>query len=444
MARSSTRERAARLTPRGRGVLFAAVLLLVCAYLLGNEQLLFAACLLGAVAGFALLLVRFRSPRLTAGRRFSSDVISVGSPVTVSIEVANAAASRSAPAVWGDALPWWPFGTDPARLAALAPARFVRRPTTLEYVVHPPVRGVLEIGPLLVERVDPFGLALRRSAVGEPRQLIVAPRVTALGGTSFSLAGGDGSVRASRRNAAGNNDDLMTREYRSGDALRRVHWRATARHGDLMVRQEEESSFPTARIVVDTREDGYAPDFLLDGGSDEFEWALSMVASLGVHLVGEGFLLQLRETAPAQLVAPTQVGGGTGHDVDFLASLARAELVPEARASGAARSESELRGPLFAVVSRPSADTLRWISGQRERNESGIALVVAEPGSPAQDELTRAGWQCIAVQVTDDPAEVWAAGLDSDLGSSIRSTTSIGPVGRSAAPEQAGRRHVGL
>ena len=413
MARSGGRERAARLTPRGRGAAIAAAVLAIAAYVLGNGQLLFAACLVAGLVVFAVLLVRFRSPRLSAGRRFSSDVVSIGSPVTVTLELTNTSASRSAPAVWRDVLPWWPFATDPERLAPLVSARFARRVSTLEYTVHPPVRGVLDIGPLLVERADPFGLAVRRSAVGESRSLIVAPRVIPLGGSSFSLAGGDGSVRASRRNAAGNNDDLMTREYRSGDALRRVHWRASARHGDLMVRQEEESSFPTARIILDTRSDGYPSDFLRTD-SEEFEWALSMVASLGAHLVGEGFLLQLRETAPAQLVAPTQVGGGTGHDIDFLASLARAELVDDPGAGPSARSEVELRGPLFAVVGTPTAATLRWISGQRERHENGVALVVAEPDSAAVADLARAGWQCIAVRPTDDPADVWAAALDSD------------------------------
>jgi len=437
MARPSRRERAARLTPRGRGVSVAAAVLLVAAYVLGNEQLLFAACLLAGLVLFAFLLVRFRSPRLSAGRRFSSDVISVGSPVTVSLEVANMAASRSSQAVWRDVLPWWPFGTEQVRLSPLPSARFARRVTRLEYTVHPPVRGVLEIGPLLVERADPFGLALRRSAVGTARTLIVAPRVTALGGSSFSLAGGDGSVRASRRNSAGNNDDLMTREYRSGDALRRVHWRASARHGDLMVRQEEESSFPTARIILDTRADGYSPD------ADEFEWALSMVASLGVHLVGEGFLLQLRETASAQLVAPTQVGGGTGHDVDFLASLARAELVGGSQTSPPAHGEAEMRGPLFAVVSRPSSDTVRWISGQRERHENGIALVIAEPGSSALEDLTRAGWQCIAVRLTDDPADVWSAALDSDgLGVLSADPSSSTTAMQAAGTDWTGRRDV--
>ncbi|MCU1424292.1 MAG: hypothetical protein JWM51_583, partial [Microbacteriaceae bacterium] len=293
MNSADKRRRPTDLTARGWGLLIAAVVLLVAAYVLGSAELLFAACLLAALVGIAFGLVRFRSAPLSAGRHFSHDLVAVGSPVTVTVEVSNENVGRTAQAVWHDTLPWSPYTTPPARLPSLPSTRYGGHgSTTLEYLVHPPLRGVVDIGPVVVERSDPFGLTVHRSTLGALRQLVVAPRVTNLAGSGFSLAGGDGSVRASRRNAAGNNDDLMTREYRRGDALRRVHWRATARHGDLMVRQEEESSFPTARIILDTRADGYSRD------ADDFEWALSMVASLGVHLVGEGFLLQLRETAP--------------------------------------------------------------------------------------------------------------------------------------------------
>jgi hypothetical protein len=275
--------------------------------------------------------------------------------------------------------------------------------------LHPPRRGVVEVGPLVVERADPFGLTRNQAVVGETRELVVAPRVTDLSGSGFSLAGGDGSVRASRRNAAGNNDDVMTREYRRGDALRRVHWRATARAGDLMVRQEEESSYPTARLVVDTRQSGYP-----SATGDDFEWALAMVASLGVHLVASGFLLQLRETGAPQLVAPIEAGGGTGHDIEFLTSLASARMVADTGVGAPPAADVDLRGPIFAVLARPTDNTVRGIASQRAPHENGIALVIDAPGSHAFETLASAGWTCIAVDPADDPAAVWAAALDDD------------------------------
>jgi uncharacterized protein (DUF58 family) len=412
MSRPATRRPEAGVTRRGWTLVAVSIVLFIAAYIVGNPQLLFVACLLAVLVVTGLLLVRFRSPQLSATRRFSHDVISVGSPVTVSIEVTNDSIGRSSAATWRDTLPWTPGSTEPAPLPPLPSARYSTRGVSrLEYVLHPPQRGIVDIGPLAVERTDPFGVTTRQLVLGEPRQLIVAPRVTPLAGSGFSLAGGDGAGRARRRNAAGNNDDSMTREYRRGDALRRVHWRATARHGDLMVRQEEESSFPTARVILDTRAGGYETD-------DAFEWVLGMVASLGVHLVGSGFLLQLRETAPAQLVAPTETGGGTGHDIDFLTSLARARLVPDSVGAGpAAASDVDLRGPIFAVLSRPSAESLRWIVGQRARHEHGVAVVVDRPDSTAVEALTRAGWQCVTVTDDDDPALVWAAAMDDETGS---------------------------
>jgi uncharacterized protein (DUF58 family) len=408
MPSGRTTRRPTALTARGWGLLAAAGVLLVAAYILGSQELLFAACLLAALVAIAFTLVRLRSAPLTAARHFSHDLVAVGSPVAVTIEVSNDNVGRSAQGVWHDTLPWSPFTTPPARLPSLPSTRFGPHGSrTLEYLVHPPNRGVVDIGPVVMERSDPFGLTVHRSTLGPKRQLIVAPRVTNLAGSGFSLAGGDGSVRASRRNAAGTNDDLMTREYRRGDALRRVHWRATARHGDLMVRQEEESSFPTARVLLDTRASGYSPD------GDDFEWALSMVASLGVHLVGAGFLLQLRESGPTQLVTPTEAGGGTGHDMEFLESLARTRLMPDhVRADHSTGAGAELRGPLFAVLAHPSDDSLQWIVSQRDRNEHGIALVVDSAASSVAGALVRAGWQCISVSTTDDPADVWAAALD--------------------------------
>src|SRR5690606_18569135 len=126
-------------------------------------------------------------------------------------------------------------------------------------------RGLYAIGPFVVEHEDPFGMAVSTIALGDPDRLVVIPALTDLSEGGPSLADGDGAAQLVQRKPAGNDDDLSTREYRPGDALRRVHWRASARHGELMVRQEEHRSLPDARIIVDTRRRGY-PDATTDHG----------------------------------------------------------------------------------------------------------------------------------------------------------------------------------
>ena len=94
-------------------------------------------------------------------------------------------------------------------------------------------------GPLRLRLVDPFGL-VERSAVGtDTASLVVVPRVRPLGAGGPAGGHGGGGEGARRSIAVHGEDDVSTREYRHGDDLRKVHWRATARTGELMVRLEE-------------------------------------------------------------------------------------------------------------------------------------------------------------------------------------------------------------
>ena len=74
--------------------------------------------------------------------------------------------------------------------------------------------------------------------------------------TGLAGARGNDGVTATRIRANPSDDDVMTREYRHGDPMRRVHWAATARHGELMVRQEESVTTPEATIILDQRSGG--------------------------------------------------------------------------------------------------------------------------------------------------------------------------------------------
>jgi uncharacterized protein (DUF58 family) len=107
----------------------------------------------------------------------------------------------------------------------------------------------------------------------------VVPRLWPLaalpGGGTWGGAG-DSSARAA---AISGEDDIATREYREGDDLRRVHWRSTAKRGELMVRREEQPRQMRATVLLDTRGRGHRGD----GPASSFEWAVSAAASVAVH-----------------------------------------------------------------------------------------------------------------------------------------------------------------
>ena len=63
-----------------------------------------------------------------------------------------------------------------------------------------------------------------------------------------------------RTAAASGEHDIATREYRYGDDLRRVHWRSTARRGELMVRRDEQPHQMQATVLVDRRAVGHRGD----------------------------------------------------------------------------------------------------------------------------------------------------------------------------------------
>src|SRR4051812_669257 len=123
----------------------------------------------------------------------------------------------------------------------------------LGYDVHGDRRGRHLLGPLRLRLVDPFGL-VERSAVGtDTAVLLVVPRVRPLGAEGPAGGHGGGGEGSRRTIAVHGEDDVSTREYRHGDDLRKVHWRATARTGELMVRLEERPWRAQATLLLDTR-----------------------------------------------------------------------------------------------------------------------------------------------------------------------------------------------
>ena len=100
---------------------------------------------------------------------------------------------------------------------------------------------------------DPFGLANRNAVLEGTADLVILPQVHPLSASRQPRLRRGLRGELAHLIALHGEDDVTIREYRDGDDLRRIHWPATARTGDLMVRQEDRPAQRRAVVLLDPR-----------------------------------------------------------------------------------------------------------------------------------------------------------------------------------------------
>ena len=123
------------------------------------------------------------------------------------------------------------------------------------YPLRPRLRGVHRIGPLVAYGTDPLGLAeFARTSPAAPTGCWCCPGSSRCTGCPPRSARGEGTPGAALAHQGQGSSDVLVRPYRSGDELRRVHWRSTARHDELMVRLEERPWRGGITVLLDRRD----------------------------------------------------------------------------------------------------------------------------------------------------------------------------------------------
>ena len=201
-------------------------------------------------------------------------------------------------------------------------------------------------------------------------------------------------------------DDAAPRVYQEGDGLRRVHWRSTARYGQLMVRREEHQWRNSASVFLDTRRSAHTSG----GPNASFEFAVSAAASIGAHLTEEGFRARL--ITEAGEIAPR----GTFQDtlLDMLAVINPSNVTGIRPGTTALASAG---GQLIAVVGQMSADDASALAASRRGNAPAMALIlsVADWLREGNDKhsartaqiLSRAGWRVVIAAASTPLATAW-------------------------------------
>ena len=182
-------------------------------------------------------------------------------------------------------------------------------------------RGVFSLGPFEVVRGDPFGFFRRSKVLGGSLPLRVRPRILDIASLPQAVGRGvDGAT--SETSPLGGDVFHAVRPYEFGDDHRLVHWRSTARIGELMVRQNRDSERPDLMLLLDDRESSYAHP-------DDFERAVEIAASIAVAAAREALPLQL--FAVHQTMTNTRGTTNTVELVDQLTSIGMepdGDLVP--------------------------------------------------------------------------------------------------------------------
>jgi uncharacterized protein (DUF58 family) len=431
-----------RPTSRGLTLFCVGVACLIGAAAFGRTDLLFVGFFLTIAPLAAMISVTIERPRLTLRRSLNPDAVAVGESATVVLRVRNQSTRPSAPTTWRDSASSGIRVGGRSALPRLAEHRVGieggNDTATLTHNVQALARGSHDIGPLIVSRADPFGLADAEFVVGQSRQILVTPRVTALSRGELEIARSEGTEHELLHHSIPSADELIAREYRSGDPLRRVHWRATARHDKLMVRQEEQRSNPEAWVLFDTQQQE-RPDAhpTADGFDSDFEAAVELLASIGVHLIEEGFDVSVVETGPRQLTGRTgsdRAGGfglstptfdRAGADRALLADLANIVQTPPYQDDSVAELASGLRRsgravPVFAILCDGELAQLGALAALRPMAEPAVAFIGERADDRAFDVLGSAGWNCVALAANLGPAAVWQRALAQQRGARQR------------------------
>ncbi|GGK72356.1 DUF58 domain-containing protein [Mangrovihabitans endophyticus] len=370
------------MTARGAGLLAAAVLLLAAGFGGGYPDL----ALLGAAAvaatagaaGFALW-----RPRLGVRRRAEPDRVARGDPARMTLTVDNTSRLRAANLIAVDRCGRRDV---PVPLLRLRPAHS----TTVDYPVPTGRRGVVPIGPLRVTRTDPLGLVSLSRRYGEPARVWVHPRIHLLRAVPAGMARSlDGRIDKVPHGTI-TFDSL--REYVVGDELRRVHWRSSAKVGELMVREQLDTSEPTIVVVLDDR--ARAHPEVSDGIAESFESACEAAASIVTAAV--------REDLPVSLHLVT--GDATGPYLDVLteATLGEGDLTATVR-----RLRRGRLGDTLVFLTGPGGRTgLGEVSGLRGPYPVVLAGLFGDADAAP---VSAAGAGLIVIEAPDGPqfAAAW-------------------------------------
>jgi uncharacterized protein (DUF58 family) len=352
-------------------LILAAIVVVLAAFSTGLPFLFYLLYLGILVGGGAYIVTRLGLSDLEAGYAVSQLHGHVGEQLRVTYTMRNA--GRVPKLLLEVHNPTSLPGGLPGRAISLGPNRerswLVRAPLTR--------RGHFRVEPLQIRTGDPFGFFESSAAVGQGVTVVVYPRIERLPFWRLPAADLEGSHASPQRTHQTTPLAMAVRPWAPGDSMNRIHWKTTARHGEIQVKEFDLEQTADAWIFLDLERS------IQEGRGDESttEAAIRVAAAVTDRAILENRAVGLTVNAHRASVLPPDRGSRQHLKIMQLLAAVDADgttRLSEALISGLGR----VRRGMTAVIITASLerDWVRLLATLRSR---GIGCVVVLVDAPA-------------------------------------------------------------
>jgi uncharacterized protein (DUF58 family) len=359
--------------------LIVALVLLLAAFATGLPFLFFVVYLGLLAVGGSYVLTRFGLADLEAGYRVDHRQGHVGDDLRTTYSISNAS---------GLPKPWLEV-YNPTDLPVPLPGRAIglRSWAQRSWIAVVPLtrRGTYRIEPMIVQTGDPFGFFEAAATVGRPTVVTVFPRVIPLPRWRLPSANLEGSHSAPERTIQTTPLATTVRPYAPGDSFNRIHWRSTARLGEIQVKEFDLEQTADVWLYVDLE----AAVQSGEGDISTVEESLRVAASIAHDALTENRAVGLTTSGHRTVNIPADRGPRQRQKImQLLAAVEGDGRTPLAELL--LMGLPKLRRGMTAVVITPSRDR-PWIRTLAPLRARGVASVVVALDAATYEFAGRSG-----------------------------------------------------
>jgi uncharacterized protein (DUF58 family) len=359
-------------------LILIAAILLIAAFSTGLEFLFYLVYLAIIVIGGSYIVTRLGLSDLEAGYAVSQLNGHVGDKIRVTYTLRN---TSRIPKPWLEV-------HNPTTLPGGLPGRAIPLGPRAErsWLVRVPLvrRGHFRIEPLQIRTGDPFGFFEASASVGQGVAVVVYPRIEPIPLWRLPAAYLEGTKSSPERTLQTTPLATTVRPWAPGDSFNRIHWRATARHGEIQVKEFELEQTADAWIILDLER------AIQTGRGDEstVEAAVRVAASVADRAIRDNRAVGMTINAHRTTVLPADRGSRQHLKImQLLAAVDGDGTSPLVETIVA--SAGRLRRGMTAILVTPSTDGT-WIRPIASLRTRGIATVVVAIDAPAFERVARA------------------------------------------------------